>query len=445
MELSLNSLKKFVEKAWYVFPVIFFIYIGHALKRSHGHLRLKHLIFLTLGMIIIPLWHYLKGKDFVLKKRYLEVGAFLFLVFFGVESELIYNNEGVINSIIRVINFASIGIFATYFFTKKDILLFTIVSLYIVAHFLVPLVSPEPHIDVWVYAFKGANHLLNGINPYSQHYPDLYDGKYELTNGFCYWPTATYLFTVSQFFFKDVRWILVITHLLSLLGLYKFTKKFKERTVSALVLILWTTFPVSLFILEQSWVDGLIIPLIVFSIYFLREGRIFLAAILLGVMCMTKQYMIFYCVLTYFYVLKVFGLKISIIYTVVTAISAISIAGPFLIWDAEIFLQKSVFDLLKLGHREDALSWVSYFSRFYSFYIPGSVTGPLYILVTGLFSFLVYKNGTLQSLLVGLISTFLFVFLFGKQAFCNYYYLIALFILLYLVEFFKPQETFNEA
>lgn len=445
MELKLSLIKKNLLKIWYVFPVIFLIYIGHALKRSHGHLRLKHLIFLTLGMFLIPLWHHLKEREFFLKSRYLEITAFIFLIFYTIGSELIYSEAGLWNTSIRIVNFSSVAIFIAYLFLKKDALLYLIIGLYSVAHFLVPIATPNPHIDVWVYAMKGADLLLKGVNPYSAYYPDLYDGRYELTNGFCYWPTATFMFTASKFLLKEVRWILVLAHILSLFGLYKYTENSKVLSSRLLILIIWTAFPVSLFILEQSWVDGLIIPLIVFSLYALKEGRIFLAGLLLGLMCMTKQYMVFYCVLTFFYVFKARGLKDSIKYTLTTVASALIIAAPFLVWDADTFLQKSVYDLLKLGHREDALSWISYFSRFYSFYIPGSVTGPLYILVTSVFSYFVFKRGDIRSLLIGLTSTFLFVFLFGKQAFCNYYYLIAIFILIYLVDFIDTSEKFNEA
>jgi hypothetical protein len=441
VELMLKKLKSFSYAFWFAFPLTFFIYIGHALKRSHGHLRLKHLVLLSLGTLLIYIWHQFKSKDFILKKKALLIASVIFLIFNMINSELIYSHEGIILNLLRGSSFLSLILFGAYLLKDKIILLYGVIALSCIIHFLVPFASPDPIIDVWVYAMKGADLLLSGINPYSAYYPDLYNGKYELTNGFCYWPTATFSFTLSRFFFGDVRWILVIANFLSLAGLRLLAWE-KHGQSSWLIVLLWATFPVSLFILEQSWVDGLIIPLIIFHIYQLKKGGIKRAAVLLGFMCMTKQYMIFYCILTFFYILKVLGFKKAIIYSVVTIVTALAIASPFLIWDTDLFLQKSVFDLLKLGHREDALSWVSYFSHFYDFYIPGGFTGSLYVIVTLFFSWMTYREGTIKGLLLGLISVYLFVFLFGKQAFCNYYYLIALYLLLYLIEFKeKPLET----
>ncbi|MGZ3709381.1 MAG: hypothetical protein ACXWPM_11895, partial [Bdellovibrionota bacterium] len=57
---------------------------------------------------------------------------------------------------------------------------------------LVPAISPHPHIDVFVNNTAAVDFFLQGLNPYSQHYVDIYAGAYAYKPGFLYLPGVLY-------------------------------------------------------------------------------------------------------------------------------------------------------------------------------------------------------------------------------------------------------------
>lgn len=437
-------------KAWYLFPVLFYILIAQSLRRSHGHLRFNHLVFLTVATFLFILWNSNapKVKAALNFEKMLTLVWFLFSIFLMINNELIYSQNsawttlfnffilanGAFSLLITVNQFIPINLIKAFPIHKLACLnLFA-------AILIVPMVSPSPIIDVWHYADIGAQLLLNGKNPYEAYYPDLYNGRYELTHGFAYWPTATYAFTLSKAIFGDVRGILVLAQFISAWGLWKIAKNLIQ--IPELLALIWLSFPVTFFVLEQSWVDGITLPLLTWFFIFLDGRKWIKASLLLAAMCMTKQYMIFLAVLTYFYILKNTTFKQSVIFTISTFLFTCFLAMPFLIWNASVFYSKTVTDLLVLGHREDALSWIAYLSRFYNFYIPGKVTSIIYLVTLLLCCFWVWKKAfnSLSVLFSTSTVVYFVIFLLGKQAFCNYYHMVSLILLIFSVAYYRENS-----
>jgi hypothetical protein len=417
--------------------------LAQGLRRSHGHLRLKHLILLSICTVLFALLLKYREKisSYFLAQSSNRVLVFtyaLFSIFLGINHEIIYAHDNNFHLALKGILYTN-GVYALYLLVRvyKKLSLgkwaFRIPFLLIgAAYLLVIPTSPKPHIDVWVFSEMASDYLLSGQNPYAQYYPDLYKGKYDLTHGFIYWPLSLYLYTASSLL-GDVRWILVFIKLLEVFAIFKLMAH-KESLTKNLAALAWLTFPVSFFVIEQSWTEEMIIPGIFWSAYFLKSKRWGLAAIALGVMCATKQYMIFLALLSFFFVLRVGGLRNALNYTGLSAATFFALFAPFLLWDAGLLWQKTVAEVLGMAPRIDSLSWVAYFQRFYQFYIGPTITAPLYLVtLAGLVIYLLKKK-SLQAVdySATLVVMFSVVFLFGKQAFCNYYFLLTAMLWCYL-------------
>lgn len=442
-------LMNWLVKAYTFFPLILFIVMAQGLRRSHGHLRLKHLVLFTLGTLIfsyfVTKFREVKITEKILEKVLLGINIlFLILLFAG--HEMVYVQNQTWLSLI----WGSLTIYGVYLFCDllkmKGVIKVNYLSskyfplvLLVLNIFLVIGASPKPHIDVWEYSRLGAEYLLNGENPYTKYYPDIYNGKYDLFHGFPYWPTATWSFTAAHFIFGDVRFALGIFHILATVGLWKLASSFSFKNELKLgFACLWLTFPVTYFVMEQSWIDIFLLPSIFFTAYYLKEKKILGAAIWMGIACATKQYMIFMAILFLVYAIKAEGVKNATKAALAMAGVTVALSAPFLLWDFEAYYKNTVLGLLGLKARDDALSWVAYVLKFHKTTIPGVYTGALYLAVLGglIFRILRTRLLTVETFYSSLFIIYMVVFLFGKQAFCNYYYLAASILLTYMVCYF---------
>lgn len=432
---------------------------AQTLRRTHGHLRFKYLIVLSLSVIIF-LFFYKKYKnafDFSLIDKLFSLAWVLLSFFIFDDQELLYARTSIAKLSLQWLlsfNFVSSIIYFSFEFlipkeklslpfSKNHLLKFGLVCLAIAA-IVMPFVSPKPHIDVWVYAKLGADHVLSGESPYGKHYPDLYNGQFELTNGFVYWPVHTILFSINKFFVSDVRWILVLAHLFSLRLVYSFSKALKYNDTQALMhTLLWAAFPVTFFVIENSWVDVMSITLLIAHSTALFKGRLRTAGLLLGLIVASKQYMVFFPIFGLIYVVKKFNWKMGITYTCYSLLSALIVFTPFLVWSFDEFIKDTFLDLLTLGARDDALSWVAYFIKYHGFTIPGKYTGILYI-VSFIGLIIISSRQKIPSLNTYHFSSIVMysiVFLFGKQAFCNYYYMLSIIVLMFAIYFYSDSNS----
>lgn len=456
-----NSQNKFIDIFYKWFPFALFIIFAQTLRRTHGHLRFKYLILLSLSVLIF-LFFYKKFKNTFNTINVDKVFALAWLVlsfFVFDDQELLYAKASFAKSALKgLLSFnliCSIAYFAFEYLIPKEKLSLPIPKNYLlkfalsclaIAAIVMPFVSPNPHIDVWVYAKLGADHVLSGESPYGKHYPDLYNGAYDLTHGFVYWPVHTILFSINKFFVSDVRWVLVIAHLLSLRMIFKFSKELQYSETQALIhSILWAAFPVTFFVIENSWVDVMSITLLVAHSMALFKGRIKTAGFLLGLIVASKQYMVFFPIFGLIYVVKKFDWKQGISYTCYSLLSAIIVFAPFLIWSFDEFIKDTFLDLMTLGARDDALSWVAYFIKHHNFTIPGKYTGIAYIAsFIGLIIVSARQRITsLNTYHFSSIVMYSVVFLLGKQAFCNYYYMLSIVVLMFAMYFYSESNGSN--
>jgi hypothetical protein len=425
-----------------IIPILFYILFGQTLRRSHGHLRFNHLIFLSSGTLLF-IWFHFRNRfsDLLTFKRInhgLQFAYILFSYFLVEKNELIYAENNLASKLIKVlliINFilSLLPLFKSKFqilakiSSKINILSFITILL---SYILVISASPNPHIDVFTVGSHGADFLLSGKNPYIQSYPDLYNGAYGYVAGYVYWPVILYTLTIGKFLFSDIRYAYIVLLFIQFLILQKYTSN-----KSPYAYLSWLAFPVGLFVLEQTWTEQIIITQFLAIIYSLKKEKFLLASILVGVMCATKQYAIFMAIMSFFYILKNTSFVRSIKLSTVVILTFFILTGPFLLLDYHQFIKVTVTDILSYSTRDDALSWSAYFLKFYNYEIPSLVRSllPVLTMLLSIFYILKGKFKDLNSFVFTNIIIYLAVFLFGKQAFCNYYYLISFMLVVYIL------------
>lgn len=340
---------------------------------------------------------------------------------------------------IRVsIIFAAIVFFAWIIFQRERRplipLLVTSIGALLFAYLLVLQASPNPFIDVFVIDSLAVDHLLAGINPYVNNYPDIYQGAYGYAPSFTYWP-AYLLTSVFGRLAGDVR----LTNLAALIicgwGIYFLSRRNGgSRSEAYLLGLALAAFPVGLFILEQAWVDPILCACAVLLAVAMQEKRWMLAAIIAGATVATKQYGMLITFPALVYLLRIRGWKEGFILACIAGVVSLLFLVPFLIWDAATFYKATVSILIEIPNRPDSLSLPALLHFFTKAWPPGILLLLIYIclLLGGGAYLLVVKEPQIIHWAFAVTFVHAGIFLAGKQAFCNYYYLLAILILLML-------------
>ncbi|WP_127717876.1 hypothetical protein [Halobacteriovorax sp. HLS] len=422
-----------------LFPYTFILLLGYSLRRTHGFIKTNHLIYISLGLLFFIIHHF-RNKQLKLSSVYLSVIYVVFSALLTISPDLFYPKVESITYFIRVISFLNIINALSFFFKKSRVAeLFNkispiIFSSNLLCYLLVITASPNPLIDVYTVTQEGADFLLNGINPYSSQYSDIFNGRYGYVAGYVYWPGILLTLSPFKWVLSDVRYFYVVSYILTLIAFNKLMlgEKIKQET-RKIFLLLWMSFPVVYFVLEQTWTENLIIAQLSTLLLLLQRRRFYFAAIVLGFLCATKQYNLFLAILTCAYAFTHLRIKTFFTFLLICALSAIIIFTPFLIWNHHDFIQVTLVDLLRYEPRADSLSWASWLFHHYQIRIPSLISMSIYLLPTliGSYFIVLKKKNDLRELIFWLITTYFCVFLFGKQAFCNYYYLISFLLITY--------------
>jgi len=332
-----------------------------------------------------------------------------------------------------------------FFKTKKLMLIgVVLVCLAILINFtiyaIVPKVSPAPFIDVFIIMTEGADQLLNGINPYKQLYADIYEGQYQYTPRYIYWPVVAYSLTLFRLITGDVRYAYVFSLLLTSIGAMIFIYREVKRPIMWMIVVCWLCFPVGLLVLEQTWVETLLLPAGLGLAVCLYFKRFIGAAIFLGVLCATKQFLLFFALSTFIYIWRHYGWRSFLRVILICSLTTILIDLPFLIMDTDAFLKRTVFEVANYEIRTDSFSWISVFARYLKvftnwYWAVGVFTVSFLASVIWLY---LCRKPLLSQLLGSNVFVYSCVFIFGKQAFCNYYYYLA--FLVWLTIFFWMVE-----
>jgi len=375
-----------------------------------------------------------------------------FILFYFLDSGIYFQSQQGYNNVI-ILKFISLVIFSLYLINlevrgdnlfsvflrhlKKRKFIYLII-LALAVRLLIIFYSPEPKIDVFWLLQDGANDLFHGTNPYSSEFNNIYSpadclklyGQAECRNdNYSYLP-ATIIATLPFRVMGDIRFMYVAAVFSSAAMIYSLTKKkFRRREIPELLTLLLLYLPLSLFILEQSWVDPICVFLIYLFTFLASLGYKYVPYIALGILLGTKQIMAVLLV----FISKVNGVNFKKV--LVTMATLILIMAPFVVWNFQDLFYDVVTDQINFQDPSHALSFNTLSKNYFHRDIP------LIIYAVVLLSLLVYLVRRAPNNLIGFISAstmFLFTVYLLKRGFLNYYYYIsAMIILLITLEVIK--------
>ena len=351
-----------------------------------------------------------------------------------IHNPLTYCGTGLWLTTLRVSVIAAIAVLCTYLFfpdlksPRLTSLRFGfLLALGLAARAAVPFFSPSPGEDVWVVQQEAAQAVIDGRDPYSVAFtqifsPDVYS-VFGYRSGFHYPPLSLLPISLSFGLTGDIRWAYVLCEIVVLILLWSLvsrSERFPDRESRELVLWLWAFNPSVLFILEHSWTEPLGLLLIACFLRFTVLGRRWLSAVSLALFFSYKQYTLLVFPLLFFLP----GAGPTLLSFL--AINVISFSPwVFMGWEGVI---ANLLEPWRANPRADGLSlaalWMQIRKTIFPVWIsPLAIFGSLYLSMSRL-------ARTPLGLLGALFLTLGALFLTAKQSFANYYYLLSFLLLL---------------
>ena len=328
--------------------------------------------------------------------------------------------------------------------------------------------APSPRIDVFGLQQRGAELLLSGQNPYSALYPNPYD-PVETTQFFGHWipaldhypypPLSLALSTLSFRLLGDVRWLFLLAHLLVAGVLYRLGQRrhnADETWDRGLALAcLHLLHPRGFLVIEQSWTEPLLAAAIALwagqrvgrapsaptTPAAARPRRWVADALLFGVALACKQYALLLllplCIPSlHAHFTPGWSRSQRLRWLVVCLLPLVVSYLPFALAAPADFVEDVVLFQLRQPFRAEALSLPALFYALSDIKLPGATAA--LGLALPVWYFARRKPGSLPSGTGGflLLASLLFLGFFAtaKQAFCNYYYLLGVLLLLTLAQ-----------
>jgi hypothetical protein len=287
--------------------------------------------------------------------------------------------------------------------------------------------SPNPAIDVFTVHKEAIAALMSGANPYAITFPNIYsdtgfyppdwviDGRVQF--GFPY-PPLTLLMTVpGELLLGDFRYsnLAAMTMTGALIG-------FGAPGVAAkLAAVMYLYTPRAFFVLEQSWTEPLLVPLLAATVICAMRSPSW-TFLPLGGLLVAKQYMLLAAPAALLRLPDAFTSGRLVPLLCKTGSVAIILTVPFIVWDPAAFLRSVVLVQMYEPIRFDSLSYISALALFMPV-SAAALAGPvLAAAAAGLALWRLPRQPWAIPAAVALITLVLFAF--GKKAFCNYYFFV---------------------
>lgn len=283
----------------------------------------------------------------------------------------------------------------------------------------VPVASPSPVIDTFSVSQEASQYVLEGRNPYNSPVSDVYKGKlnfgYKL-KAYVYLPADLYLQTVSYVLTRDVRYVNILAELVAALAIWRLARRRWGESTAECISLLFLYGPRSLYVIEQAWVDPLIL-MFLGAFVLLRERRPFAAALAYGWMLSLKQYMLFAAVQWLIVERDRKRIAAGLALALLTVL-------PFLAADWRSFLANGVMFNVLIPFRQDSLTVFSYLYRHWGISPPAGWAVVVGAVLTAVTFVPQRRLEPLRGYLFALTITMLGMFVFGTSGFCNWYYLV---------------------
>ena len=288
-----------------------------------------------------------------------------------------------------------------------------------------------PPTDVFAAQTEGAKGLLEGQSVYKMIFTSM-DKPGEWYCTYPYPPAVLYCNCISWRFFKDVRGLWVVCDLLAAWLMYLLARRSnpgeKGARLCELLPLTFLFLPRSLFVIWESWTEPLVVVSMAGFALAAASGRgRALTGCLLGLWFSSKQYAV---------VAVPLALKLLWRQTVVWLYAVglgLALVLPFVIWSFRALMQDIVVFFLRSPGRPEALSLYGLLLQIVGVPPPGGtligvIVACLWIGGIAWFTWKMPRN--LAGMLFATASAWIFFFLLGKQAFINYFYVVAFALLL---------------
>jgi hypothetical protein len=283
--------------------------------------------------------------------------------------------------------------------------------------------SPRPAIDVFMFQRDASARLLEGGNPYTIQYPNMYgpetnyygpglsvEGR--LTFGFPYPPLSLLLVMPAHAIAGDLRY----AHLAAMIGAGALIGHARAGAVAPLAACLYLFTPRVFFILEHGWTEPLAVLLLALTIFCAcRMPHVVPYAY--GLLLAVKQYLVFLVPIAYVLARAVNLKPQTILARGLVVATAVTL--PFFLWNARPFMDSVVTLQLLQPFRPDSLSYLAWVAIRGGPVLSGAVAfaAAAVALVPALWLTARTPSGAAAS--VALV--YFAFFAFNKQAFANYY------------------------
>ena len=297
-----------------------------------------------------------------------------------------------------------------------------------------PVASPNPIIDVFTVGQEGARNLLAGINPYTVPVSDVYAGAGLDIQGYTYLPANLYVQSIAHWLTQDVRYAHIVAELVAAFALWRLSRRRWSDSTAELMTLLFLYGTRSLFVIEQSWVDPLILMFFALFLLLRDEHRDMLAAVAYGYMIFLKQYLVF-ALFQWFIVERRWKRILAGV-----AVGLLTLL-PFALADLRALLFNGVFFNVLIPFREDSLTVFSFLSQTWGLQPPFGLTVVVGAVIAIATAIPQRRIRPIRGYLFAITLTTFGMFLFGTSGFCNWYYLVAGQLIFLLALGGKPLKT----
>jgi len=346
-------------------------------------------------------------------------------------------NTGV-NFKVLLIVFGSLLLLLRIYYRKID---FTFLNtIFTVAFFLLPLLLipalfPTPFIDVYVILKQGIIDLSQNTDPFVRTFPDIYKGMYDYSYQqqeikLVYWPLNLYLLYPFQMIFGDLRYAYLFFLVMSCVLFYLLTNR--SKIVFYLSFILLFTNPYTFYMVKYAWIDTLAFPFFVLYFLLFKKNKYIPAFLVLGFLMSLKLYYIFLLPISILYLYNnTNSWKPSIFMGFLSIIISVLCFLPYLLTNHEALFNSIIYFKNSLP-RFDSLSITGYIYHFgVNLNTLNSIISIL-IITFILHRILKKKRSSILFQIQDLSIVLFALFIFGKQAFGNYYYNLMFLAIIYI-------------
>ena len=288
--------------------------------------------------------------------------------------------------------------------------------------------SPNYPIDVLVIQTDAANALLNGQNPYTLTFPDIYQGKLSyygeglsvggrLLFGYVYPPLCVFMAIPGLLLGGDVRYSnLVCITLSGALLAYA-----RPSQWSFLAATFFLFMPRVFDVLLSCWTEAFVI--LFFSLTLLAACRMpRLTPIAFGLLLAVKQHLFLCAPLAILMIDRTQNRRKISRFFAIAVLVALAVSLPLALWNFEAFKQYAILLNFQMPFRKDSLNFSAMWAH-ETGVEPSSLIG--FFLLIPTYYICLRRCVATPAGFAGATALMYFVFfLFGRQAFLNYYYFI---------------------